>query len=77
MGITTDFRRFIVGAVTGLSDQQLCRWGVCPALELRLRTADLTWRSCPDELLRGSAEQRCAVEYTKSKTPARCRGEWR
>ena len=53
------------------------RWGVCPALELQIRTADLTGRSCSDELLRGSAEQRCAVEYTTSKTPARCHGEWR
>jgi hypothetical protein len=47
------------------------RWGVCPALELQIRTADLTGRSCSDELLRGSAEQHCAVEYTTSKTPTR------
>jgi hypothetical protein len=48
------------------------RWGVRQALELQIRTADLTGRSCSDELLRGSAEQRWAVEYTTSKTPARC-----
>jgi hypothetical protein len=53
------------------------RWGVCPALELQIRTDDLTGRSCSDELLRGSAEQRCAVEYATSKTLARCHGEWR
>jgi hypothetical protein len=38
------------------------RWGVCPALELQIRTADFTGRSCSDELSRVALNS--AVRYS-------------